>query len=68
MMNLVGSHDTTRLLSYLDGIDDDRNQKDVASAFPTYEATSDLAKQRQYLVALTQMTYPGAPTIPISSP
>lgn len=63
MMNLVGSHDTTRLLSYLDGIDDDRNQKDVASAFPTYEATSDLAKQRQYLVALTQMTYPGAPTI-----
>lgn len=63
MMNLVGSHDTTRLLSYLDGIDDDRNQKDVASAFPTYENTSELAKQRQYLVAMIQMTYPGAPTI-----
>ncbi len=63
MMNLVGSHDTTRILSYLDGIDDDRNQKDVASAFPTYETTSDLAKQRQYLVAFLQFTYAGAPTI-----
>lgn len=63
MMNLVSSHDTTRVLSYLDGIDDDRNQKDIDSAFPTYEKTSDLAKQRQYLVAFLQFTYPGAPTI-----
>lgn len=63
MMNLVGSHDTTRILSYLDGIDDDRNQKDFDSAFPTYEKTSDAAKARQYLVAFLQFTYPGAPTI-----
>ena len=63
MMNLVGSHDTTRLLSYLDGIGDDRNQKDFDSAFPTYEKTSQLAKDRQYLVAFMQFTYPGAPTI-----
>ena len=63
MMNLVGSHDTTRILSYLDGIGDDRNQKDIDSAFPTYEKTSDLAKQRQYLVAFLQFTYAGAPTI-----
>ena len=63
MMNLVASHDTTRLLSYLDGIDDDRNQKDVDSAFPTYENTSDAAKLSQYLVAFLQFTYPGAPTI-----
>ena len=63
MMNLVGSHDTTRLLSYLDGIGDDRNQKDFDSAFPTYEKTSQLAKDRQYLVAFLQFTYPGAPTI-----
>lgn len=63
MMNLVGSHDTTRVLSYLDGIDDDRKQTDIKSAFPTYETTSDLAKQRQYLVALLQFTYAGAPTI-----
>ncbi len=63
MMNLVASHDTTRILSYLDGIDDDRNQKDTASAFPTYEATSDLAKKRQYLVAFLQFTYAGAPTV-----
>ena len=63
MMNLVGSHDTTRLLSYLDGIGDDRNQKDFNSAFPTYEGTSQLAKDRQYLVAFLQFTYAGAPTI-----
>lgn len=63
MMNLVGSHDTTRLLSYLDGIDDDRNQKEVENAFPTYEKTSDAAKQRQYLVAFLQFAYAGAPTI-----
>ena len=63
MMNLVGSHDTTRILSYLDGIDDDRNQKDMASAFPTYAATSEAAKQMQYLVAFLQFTYAGAPTI-----
>lgn len=63
MMNLVGSHDTTRILSYLDGIGDDRNQKDINSAFPTYETTSDTAKQRQYLVAFLQFTYAGAPTI-----
>lgn len=63
MMNLVGSHDTTRILSYLDGIDDDRNQKEVEKAFPTYETTSDTAKQLQYVVAFLQMTYAGAPTI-----
>lgn len=63
MMNLVDSHDTTRILSYLDGIDDDRNQKDTASAFPTYASTSDRAKQLQYVVAFIQMTYAGAPTI-----
>ncbi len=63
MMNLVGSHDTTRILSYLDGIGDDRNQKDFDSAFPTYEGTSQLAKDRQYLVSFLQFTYAGAPTI-----
>ena len=63
MMNLVDSHDTTRILSYLDGIDDDRNQKEVEKAFPSYEKTSEEAKQLQYVVAFMQMTYAGAPTI-----
>lgn len=63
MMNLVGSHDTTRLLSYLDGIDDDRKQTEVEQAFPSYEKTSEQAKKMQYLTAFIQMTYPGAPTI-----
>ena len=63
MMNLMGSHDTSRLLSVLDGVEDDRNQKDLEHAFPTYEKTSDRAKQLQYVVAFIQMTYAGAPTI-----
>ena len=63
MMNLVGSHDTTRLLSYLDGIGDDRADKSEAAAFPTYATTSQLAKDRQYLVSFLQFTYAGAPTV-----
>lgn len=63
MMNLVGSHDTARLLSFLDGVPDDRDDKSFDAAFPTYDKTSDNAKKMQQLVALIQMTYPGAPTI-----
>ena len=63
MMNLVGSHDTTRVLSYLDGIGDDRSDTSLAAAFPTWESTSVLAKDRQKLVAFLQFTYAGAPTI-----
>ena len=63
MMNLVGSHDTTRILSYLDGIGDDRADKTLNAAFPTYAKTSAAAKARQYLVAFLQFTYAGAPTI-----
>ena len=63
MMNLVSSHDTSRVLSFLDGIGDDREDKTINGAFPRYETTSDLAKQRQYLVAFMQFTYAGAPTI-----
>ncbi len=63
MMNLVGSHDTSRILSYLDDVEDDRHQKDMGNAFPTYEATSQRAKQLQYVVSFIQFTYAGAPTI-----
>ena len=63
MMNLVASHDTSRILSYLDDVEDDRYQKDIASAFPTYEGTSEEAKQLQYVVSFIQFTYAGAPTI-----
>lgn len=63
MMNLVSSHDTTRILSYLDGVPDDRSDTTTEKAFPTYETTTDLAKARQYLVAFLQFTYAGAPTI-----
>ena len=47
----------------MDGIADDRNKKDVKSAFPTYENTTEAAKKRQYMGALLQFTYAGAPTI-----
>jgi len=63
MMNLVSSHDTSRILSYLDDVEDDRYQKDMDSAFPTYEKTSSRAKQLQYVVAFIQYTYAGAPTV-----
>ena len=64
MMNLVSSHDTTRILSYLDGVPDDRGEADnIDKAYPSYEKTSELAKRRQYLAAFLQFTYPGAPTI-----
>ncbi len=63
MMNLVGSHDTARILSYLDDVEDDRFQKEMEYAFPTYETTSDRAKQLQYIVSFLQFTYAGAPTI-----
>jgi len=63
MMNLVASHDTSRILSYLDNLEDDRYQKDMEHAFPTYEKTSDRAKQLQYVVSFLQFTYAGAPTI-----
>ena len=64
MMNLVGSHDTPRLISSLDGVAEDRNDgSDIKKAFPTAAGTSEKAKQLQYMVSLLQMTYPGAPTI-----
>ncbi len=63
MMNLVGSHDTSRVLSFLDGVGDDRNDKTIAGAFPTYEGTSEKAKKSQYLVSFLQFTYAGVPTI-----
>ena len=64
MMNLMGSHDTARILSYLDDVEDDRyEQNTAAEAYPLYENTSDRAKQLQYVVSFIQFTYAGAPTI-----
>ncbi len=51
MMNLVGSHDTNRVLLILDQDGD-----------PTDEDYSD-GKARQKMLAIIQMTMPGAPTI-----
>ena len=65
MMNLVGSHDTARILSYLDYVEDDGwgNKNNVQNFYPTYAKTSAKAKKLQYMVALIQFTYAGAPTI-----
>ena len=63
MMNLVGSHDTTRIRSYLDGIGDDRSDKTLEGAFPSKENTKGYTSGLQRNVALLQFTYPGAPTI-----
>jgi glycosidase len=55
MMNLMGSHDTQRVLSALDGY-----QKSTRGF--AREAT-DLAKAKMRLIPFLQMTYIGAPTI-----
>jgi len=55
MMNLVGSHDTQRIISDLDGA-----QKSVKAIATAPSAT---ALQKVRLIPLIQMTYPGAPTI-----
>ena len=55
MMNLVGSHDTQRIISDLDGA-----QKSVKAIA---EAPSANALEKIGLIPLIQMTYPGAPTI-----
>jgi glycosidase len=55
MMNLVGSHDTQRLISDFDGAE--KSVKAIAGD------PSDTALQKVKLIPLIQMTYPGAPTI-----
>lgn len=55
MLNIAGSHDVERVLSYLDGVDG--NAKSIAPA-----ASAD-AKAKNKLVPLLQMTYAGAPCI-----
>ena len=55
MMNLVGSHDTQRVLSALDGYQ--KSRRDFA------KPATDLAKQKMRLIPFLQMTYVGAPTI-----
>ena len=55
MMNLVGSHDTQRIISDFDGA-----QKSVKAIADAPSATS---LQKVRLIPLIQMTYPGAPTI-----
>lgn len=55
MLNIAGSHDVERVLSYLDGVDG--NTKTYAPA------ASDTAKAKNKLVPLLQMTYAGAPCI-----
>ena len=55
MMNLVGSHDTQRIISDFDGA-----EKSVKAIADDPSAT---ALQKIRLIPLIQMTYPGAPTI-----
>lgn len=55
MMNLVGSHDTQRVISALDGY-----QKSVRGFA---KESTETAKSKMKLIPLLQMTYIGAPTI-----
>ncbi|WP_185966686.1 alpha-amylase family glycosyl hydrolase [Clostridium sp. HBUAS56017] len=55
MMNLMGSHDTQRVLSALDGYQ--KSTRGFANP------ATDLAKAKMRLIPFLQMTYIGAPTI-----
>ncbi|MBA3531686.1 MAG: Ig-like domain-containing protein [Ardenticatenales bacterium] len=59
MMNLLGSHDTSRPLFMLDHNTDQNNPALYQS--PTYDWSDAMTRQRG--VVLLQMTLPGAPTI-----
>ncbi len=57
MLNLVGSHDTTRNITKLDHPEYEENRIGIA------EPATDKARKLQELTAIFQMGYPGAPMI-----
>ena len=65
LMNLVGSHDTDRIASMLLNRDRPYDRSNQVQRRDDYDSgrPHDVHFQRQRLVALTQMTYVGAPMI-----
>ena len=63
-LNLLGSHDRTRLLTVLGGAPDPNTLDDAAKAsFRLDDGARGLAKARLWLATLVQMTMPGVPCI-----
>jgi 4-alpha-glucanotransferase len=63
-LNLLGSHDRTRLLSVLGGCPDPSGMTEQERAcYRLTEGQRGLAKSRLWLAALVQMTMPGVPCV-----
>jgi 4-alpha-glucanotransferase/glycosidase len=63
-LNLLGSHDRMRLLTYLGGAPDPAQMSDEQrAAFRLDDSARGLAKARLWLATLVQMTMPGVPSI-----
>lgn len=61
VMNLLGSHDTTRLLTELSGVQ--ANSREEKAAVRLTEEQRRLAIERERLAAFLQFTLPGIPSI-----
>jgi 4-alpha-glucanotransferase len=63
-MNLIGSHDTIRILTLLGDAPPEQNlTKTEQRTFRLFPAARELAVQRLKLFSLVQMTFPGVPCI-----
>ena len=62
LMNILGTHDTERILTAL-GRDRDFSSKDDMSGFKLTENQLETAKKRLFAAAVLQMTLPGVPCI-----
>ena len=63
-LNLLGSHDRMRLLTYLGGAPDPARMGDgQRAAFRLDDSARGLAKARLWLATLVQMTMPGVPSV-----
>lgn len=62
LMNLIGSHDTVRALTYLSGVTPPASKRDRAN-FVLSGEEYDLAKQRLKFASVLQYTLPGVPCL-----
>ena len=60
-MNLLGSHDTPRILTAL--VDDYDGPREIRATRKLSNASRQIARQRLYLATFLQYTLPGAPSI-----
>lgn len=64
LMNILGTHDTVRVLTMLgDSPDENKLSKEDMSRFTLNEDAMSIAKKRLMMASLFEMTFPGVPCI-----